>query len=246
MLLSVLLPAKDESENIAALLQEIHQALKGTDHEIILVDDGSRDSTAALAVETSKSLTCPVTVIRHAKSCGQSTAMHTALNQARGTWIATLDADGQNDPHDIPKLIHAADTLTTSDFCIIGHRKNRKDNGWKRLQSRIANAIRQRILRDGTPDTGCGLKLLPRSTFLKLPYFHHMHRYTPALVKRLGGDIISVAVNHRPRTAGVSKYTALNRAFAGIWDLMGVYWLIRRARIPEIVGVEPQDPQGHA
>jgi glycosyltransferase involved in cell wall biosynthesis len=158
----------------------------------------------------------------------------TGVQDAQAALIVTMDADGQNDPADIPNLLAAARKFPAgTDFCIAGYRKNRKDTPWKRFQSKVANNIRRRILNDGTPDTGCGLKVLPKKTFLKLPYFDHIHRFIPALVHRINGEIVVVEVNHRDRQAGVSKYNMLGRLGVGIVDMFGVMWLQRRTKIAE-------------
>ncbi|RUO79900.1 dolichol-phosphate mannosyltransferase [Idiomarina tyrosinivorans] len=238
MQFSVVLPAKDEADNIDSLLNEIHQALQGKAHEIIVVDDGSSDGTGDVVKRTAETLACPVQLITHQQACGQSTALYTAVQHARGDWIVVLDADGQNDPADIPNLYERVQTIDAKHLCVIGHRQKRKDTPWKRFQSRIANRFRAFVLRDETPDTGCGLKILPRHTYLQLPYFHHMHRFIPALVRRMGGSVQSVAVNHRPRTQGVSKYNAWNRFWAGLLDIMGVLWLIHRSRQPKVANLE--------
>jgi dolichol-phosphate mannosyltransferase len=169
-------------------------------------------------------------VLLHKTQSGQSTAVRTGVKAARGAWIATLDGDGQNDPADIPKLIAMRDASPPQIKLFAGWRVNRQDTGSKRYASRIANAIRSRLLRDETPDTGCGIKLFERALFLDLPYFDHMHRYLPALVQRAGWQVKSVPVNHRARGAGVSKYNNLNRALVGISDLRGVAWLIKRSK----------------
>jgi dolichol-phosphate mannosyltransferase len=162
-----------------------------------------------------------------------------AARQARGRYLITIDGDGQNDPADMPALLKVArETEAQGEhFCIAGYRKNRQDTEWKKFQSRIANAVRQKILNDQVPDTGCGLKLIPRGTWLQLPYFDHMHRYLPALVLRLGGAIRVVPVNHRARQAGVSKYNAWNRLWVGLVDMAGVVWLTRRGKRPVIAQV---------
>lgn len=238
---SVLIPAKDEAGNIGALVGEIAAALGPVcTYEIVLVDDGSTDGTGRVFMERCRELGAPAQLLRHARSCGQSTALTTAARHARGLYLVTIDGDGQNDPADIPALLAEAGRMVTQakDFCIAGYRKNRRDTEWKKFQSRIANAVRRRILDDGVPDTGCGLKLVPRRTWLMLPYFDHMHRYIPALVLRLGGCVAVVPVNHRHRQAGVSKYTAWNRVWVGIVDMFGVRWLIRRGKLPELEQVE--------
>ncbi len=211
----------------------IQHTPKGVGFEIIYVDDGSSDGTLSEIRELAGELPVRLRVVQHEKSMGQSTAIMTGVRYARNEWIMTLDADGQNDPADIPRFIDvAAQQPVGADFCVAGYRKNRKDTAWKRFQSRIANRVRQRLLHDETPDTGCGLKLIPRRTFLSLPYFDHMHRFLPALVKRLEGRVLVVEVNHRDRHCGISNYTMLSRLGVGIVDLFGVIWLLRRAKCP--------------
>ncbi|MGL5358561.1 MAG: glycosyltransferase, partial [Shewanella sp.] len=197
-------------------------------------DDGSLDDTFGEVMGTASRMQCQAKAIRHERSTGQSTAISTGVLHARGKYIVTLDADGQNDPADIPAMLAKLAHIRAEHFCIAGYRKNRKDTPWKRIQSRVANKVRGALLHDGVPDTGCGLKLFPRATFLRLPYFDHMHRYLPALVRRMGGEVIIAEVNHRDRQVGVSKYTAWNRAWVGIVDMMGVMWLGRRAKIAKI------------
>jgi len=234
---SLVIPAKNEASNIQPLVGEIVSALKSqVTFEIIYVDDGSEDATyqtlQTLAAETFPQLR----VLRHKASCGQSTAIWTGVQQAKGRWVVTLDADGQNDPADIPALLQQAAAFSDGQhFCIAGFRKKRKDTAWKRLQSRIANAVRRRILHDDTPDTGCGLKLLPKTTFVQLPYFDHMHRFLPAMVRRLGGQVVVVEVNHRDRQHGQSNYTMLGRLGVGLVDMAGVMWLQRRSKRAELV-----------
>jgi dolichol-phosphate mannosyltransferase len=170
--------------------------------------------------------------LTHAQSCGQSAAIVSGVRAARGEWIATLDGDGQNDPADIPKLLALVrDPAQPKNLqCIAGWRKKRQDTWLKRLSSKIANGVRSRLLGDATPDTGCGLKLIPRAVWLQLPFFDHMHRFLPALVQRNGGATVSVEVNHRPRTRGVSNYGLHNRLWVGLVDLVGVMWLQRRMK----------------
>jgi dolichol-phosphate mannosyltransferase len=228
--LSVVVPVFNERDNIPPLLAEIAAALRGrVDFEIVYVDDASKDDS--LSVLGAAKATYPeLRVIRHLNQSGQSTAIRNGVKAARGTWIATLDGDGQNDPADIPKLIAMRDESAAPIKLFAGWRVNRQDSGSKRWASRWANAIRSRLLRDETPDTGCGIKLFDRAAFLDLPYFDHMHRYLPALMQRAGWQVKSVPVNHRPRGTGVSKYNNLNRALVGISDLRGVAWLIKRSR----------------
>jgi dolichol-phosphate mannosyltransferase len=228
--LSVVVPVFNERDNVAPLVGEIVAALRGVvPFEIVYVDDYSKDDT--LAVLTGLMATTPeLRVVRHLAQSGQSTAIRNGVKAARGTWIATLDGDGQNDPADIPKLVQARATADPAIKLFAGWRVNRQDSGSKRWASKIANAIRSRLLRDETPDTGCGIKLFERAMFLDLPYFDHMHRYLPALMKRAGWQSVSVPVNHRGRSSGVSKYNNLNRAWVGLADLRGVAWLIRRSK----------------
>ncbi len=236
-LLSVVIPAKNEQENIEPLVEEIVASLAPVcPFEIVYVDDGSTDNTYRVLRELAMARFPQVRVVKHQYSVGQSTAVHTGVTHAKGELIVTLDADGQNDPADIPALLEAAKSFTPGQcFCIGGYRKNRKDTAWKRFQSRIANRIRSRFLNDDTPDSGCGIKLFPRETFLKLPYFDHMHRFIPALVKRSGGEIRVVPVNHRDRRHGTSNYTMLSRLWVGIVDMFGVLWLQKRAKIAHVV-----------
>lgn len=235
--LSIVIPAKNEQDNIRPLVSEIANVLNDIiDFELIYVDDGSSDNTYGEIKQLAESQFPQLCVIRHRYPVGQSTAIATGVRHAKGPLIVTMDADGQNDPADIPKMLNIASGFPLSThFCIAGYRKCRKDTAWKRLQSRIANRVRGAILADDTPDTGCGLKLFPRHTFLQLPYFDHMHRFLPALIKRLGGRIEVVEVNHRDRQAGVSKYTMLSRLGVGIVDMLGVLWLQRRTQRPELV-----------
>jgi dolichol-phosphate mannosyltransferase len=233
--LSVVIPAKNEEDNVIPLIAEIHSALDGVaDYEIVYVDDGSSDNTYANFMSLIEDGQHTLRVVRLKNSVGQSTAIMEGIYAARGALIATMDADGQNDPADIPRLLDAARQLPLiSDFCITGFRINRRDTRWKRFQSRIANGVRQKLLNDGTPDTGCGLKIVPRDTFLKLPYFDHIHRFIPALVRRINGTVVVLEVNHRERQAGVSKYNMLGRLGVGIVDLLGVIWLQHRVKISE-------------
>ncbi|MGX5729682.1 glycosyltransferase family 2 protein [Pseudoxanthomonas beigongshangi] len=228
--LSVVVPVFNERDNVTPLIDEITAALRGRiDFEIVYVDDHSRDDTLAV-LQGLKARVPELRVLQHVRQSGQSTAIRTGVKAARGAWIATLDGDGQNDPADIPKLIAARDGGEAQTKLYAGWRVNRQDSGSKRWASKWANAIRSRMLRDETPDTGCGIKLFEREAFLDLPYFDHMHRYLPALMQRAGWKTISVPVNHRHRTAGVSKYNNLNRALVGISDLSGVAWLIKRGK----------------
>jgi dolichol-phosphate mannosyltransferase len=240
--LSIVIPVRNEAGNIAPLVAEIAAALDGVAaYEIVYVDDGSDDATAAEIGRLQGGLP-QLRLIRHTRSYGQSAAIRSGVKAARGGWIATLDGDGQNDPADIPALWRIAQDMPGSGrearLMIVGHRGRRQDSWSKRRASAIANAVRRRLLHDDTPDTGCGLKLFPRALFLDLPYFDHMHRFLPALVLREGGAVQSVPVNHRPRQRGASKYGVLDRLGVGIVDLFGVMWLRRRSAMPELIEAE--------
>lgn len=232
--LSVVIPAHDEVENLPTLIVEVADVLRGAvAFEIVCIDDASTDATLE-ALGALRTRIPELRILHHATRSGQSTAILNGVRAARGAWIATLDGDGQNDPSDIPRLLRARDAASANVRLFAGWRVDRQDSGSKRWASRWANAIRQRLLRDGTPDTGCGTKLFERDAFLTLPYFDHMHRYLPALMQRAGWRTQSVPVNHRARAGGVSKYGNLERALAGIADLRGVVWLMRRARLTEV------------
>ncbi len=226
--LSVVVPVCNEAENVEPLAREIHAALAGSDYEMIFIDDGSTDDTAAILSRLKRELPT-LRVLRHSFRSGQSVAVASGVRAARAPWVATLDGDGQNDPADIPKLLAArSDPANERVGLIMGNRTTRRDTAFRRLQSRIANGVRSGLLGDGTPDTGCGIKLFPRDAFLELPRFDHMHRFLPALFQRHGARVISVPVNHRPRLRGTSKYGMLNRLWVGIVDILGVMWLRRR------------------
>jgi len=234
--LSIVIPVKNEQDNILPLLEEIHAALEGRyDYEVIYVDDGSDDASARV-LGAARNTYPRLRVLRHAESCGQSTAVRSGVKAARAPWIATLDGDGQNDPADIPNLMAAiqAPDCPAELKLIAGWRKTRSDTWLKRFSSKVANTVRSTLLKDSTPDTGCGLKLFQREMFLDLPYFDHMHRFLPALMLRAGGQVRSVEVRHRHRERGVSKYGLHNRLWVGIVDLFGVGWLQRRAKRPVI------------
>ena len=245
--LSVVIPLKNEAENIAPLAGEIRAALDGlVEYEILFVDDGSNDATGAEVSRLAARMP-QVRLLHHARNCGQSAAIRTGVRAARAACIATLDGDGQNDPADIPALWRLARQAPANPpLMIAGYRERRQDSWSKRLASGVANAVRGRLLRDRTPDTGCGLKLFPRSLFLDLPYFDHMHRFLPALVLREGGVVRSVPVNHRPRRQGVSKYGVLDRLGVGIVDLFGVMWLQRRTTHTHPVDETVQDTNAAA
>jgi dolichol-phosphate mannosyltransferase len=227
---SIVVPVRNEAGNVAPLIAEIADALDSRwRYEIIYVNDGSTDATAERLAEIMKQPT-NLRRIDHAISSGQSAAVRTGVRAARGAIVATLDGDGQNDPAFLPDLIAAIQDGGGRIGLAAGQRIGRKDTGFKKLQSRIANGVRNVILRDGTRDTGCGLKAFRRDVFLLMPYFDGLHRFLPALVRREGYDIAYVDVIDRPRRSGVSNYGFFDRLWIGIMDLAGVWWLIRRKK----------------
>ena len=236
---SVVVPVRNEAGNIAPLIAEIAAALGGRSRfEIVYVNDGSTDSTEtelrALMAERPW-----LRQIKHVSSCGQSAAVRSGVTHARAPVIVTLDGDGQNDPAFIPALLDALATGTPRTGLVAGQRVGRKSSGFKKLQSRIANGVRGAVLRDGTRDTGCGLKAFRRDVFLALPYFDGLHRFLPALIRREAFDIGYVDVVDRPRGHGVSNYGMWDRLWVGILDLAGVWWLIRRKkRVPQVSEVK--------
>ena len=238
--LSVVVPVRNEAGNIAPLVGEIEAALTGRlPFEIVYVDDGSTDASGEELAQLRR--TRPhLRVVRHAVSCGQSAAVRSGVRAARAPVVATLDGDGQNDPAFLPAMYDALQAAGSGCGLVQGQRVGRKDTGFKRVQSRIANSVRGAILRDGTRDTGCGLKLFRREAWLALPYFDALHRFTPALMKREGFTIAHVDVKDRPRQAGVSKYGFFDRLWVGVVDLAGVRWMInRRKRVPQASEIAP-------
>ena len=241
MELSVVIPVLNESENVGPLLKEVVAALSGGPaFEVVYVDDGSDDATPRLLAELGGRFPM-LRVVTHARRYGQSAAIRTGVIAARAPWIATLDGDRQNVPADLPRLWARASAPDAPDL-IAGQREKRRDSWTKRISSRIANRVRGALLKDGVTDTGCGLKMFRRDVFLSLPYFDHMHRYLPALVRRHGGKVETAQVGHRHRPAGTSKYGTLDRLIVGISDLLGVVWLIRRSNFP----IEIKGPAGQA
>ena len=240
---SVVIPLHDEELNLAALVAGVMAALSGLRHEIVLVDDGSNDGTRALALRLAARHPA-LRVIAHEVAAGQSAAVHSGVLAARAAVIATLDGDGQNPPENLPALIAplmAADRPARLAL-VAGQRVGRRDTLSKKTASRLANGIRARVLKDGTRDTGCGLKAFRRDAFLALLYFNHLHRYLPALFARDGWEVAHVDVTHAARQAGRSKYTNFGRAIVGISDLMGVAWLIRRRKTSRPTELLP-DPE---
>ena len=232
---SVVVPVRNEAGNVAPLVAEIAAAIEGQwRFEVVYVNDGSSDGTDAELKRLMGSHPW-LRRVRHKQSCGQSAAVRTGVAAARGTFVVTLDGDGQNDPRFIPAMIRALEAGAPRVGLIAGQRTGRKATGFKKLQSRVANSVRGSVLRDGTRDSGCGLKAFRREVFLSLPYFDGLHRFLPALVRRDGYDIGYVDVVDRPRGAGVSNYGMWDRLWIGILDLAGVWWLIRRKkRVAEI------------
>lgn len=235
--ISVIIPVYNEEDNLSPLVSEIQAALADLfTFEILYVDDGSSDAT----VEALKALAKDRPSLRyvcHEGNFGQSAAVATGVRYACGAVIATLDGDGQNDPADIPKLLAALKRNSRTSIhnkLVVGRRHKRKDTWIKRISSKIANGVRSRLLKDSTPDTGSGLKVFSKDTFMNLPKFDHMHRFLPALIIRNGGEVISIEVNHRERLRGQSKYGLHNRLWVGIVDMMGVMWLQRRGIAPVV------------
>ncbi len=236
---SVVVPVRNEADNVAPLVKEIAGALDGRwAYEIIYVNDGSTDATGERLLELMKRHP-QLRQLRHAVSSGQSAAVRSGVRAARGAIVATLDGDGQNNPAFLPELISAVEKGGDRLGLAAGQRVGRKDTGFKRWQSRTANAVRNAILHDGTRDTGCGLKAFRREVFLSMPYFDGVHRFLPALVRREGFDIAYVDVIDRPRHSGVSNYGFFDRLWIGIMDLAGVWWLIRRKK-PTPTAIEVQ------
>lgn len=237
LFVSVLIPAKNEAQNLPSLLNEVRTALAGERYEVLVVDDGSTDDTLRVLQQIKAEGYEPLRILHNGVSLGQSTSIWHAAHAAHGEWLATLDGDGQNDPADLPGMLALVRNAGQQQgqgeqvTLVAGHRVNRRDTASKRWASRFANGLRSRLLKDATPDTGCGLKLIHRAAFLRLPYFDHMHRFIPALIQRHHGRMIVHPVHHRHRQAGVSNYGNLDRALVGILDLFGVWWLVRRTRL---------------
>lgn len=231
---SVVVPVHNESGNVGTLAREIATALDGRAYEMIFVDDASSDDTRAVLAALKADFPT-LRVLSHRHNAGQSRAIRSGVLGARGRVVGTLDGDGQNDPADLPDLYRALTRQDAPDrlAMVMGRRTKRKDTAWKRFGSRFANSIRRRMLRDDCDDSGCGIKVIRREAYLALPYFDHMHRYMPALVKAEGYGVEFMDVNHRERGTGQSKYTNFGRLWAALSDLRGVTWLIRRRRNPE-------------
>lgn len=234
--LSFVIPMHNESGNCAQLIREIQTCGNSLSdqYEILCIDDASTDNTLSI-LEDLQTKIPKLRIIALANNCGQSTALFTGVRHAKGDIIATLDGDGQNNPADIPAMLALLYDKKDEDVRMIaGWRKKRKDTFWRRLCSKVANSVRRFLLRDSTPDTGCGLKVFYRETFMVLPWFDHMHRFLPSLVQRSGGGVLSVEVSHRQRQHGTSHYGTLDRLRVGIVDLFGVAWLQRRNKLPQV------------
>ncbi|MEM6627680.1 MAG: glycosyltransferase family 2 protein [Pseudomonadota bacterium] len=231
--LSVVVPVYNEAENVDALAREIASVLDGRSYEMIFVDDSSTDDTRARLAALKAELPA-LRIAGHRRNAGQSRAVRSGVQAARAPIVATLDGDGQNDPIDLPALyaqLTRADA--PSDLALVqGRREKRKDTAWKRFGSRLANRVRMGVLKDDHDDSGCGAKAFKKDAFLALPYFDHMHRYMPALMKAEGFGVEACPVNHRPRSFGRSKYTNFGRLAAAATDLRGVIWLMKRRRSP--------------
>ena len=229
--ISIVIPIYNEQDNIIQLINEVRAALeKKINYEIIVVDDGSDDNTYE-EMNKIKKINKNITFISHKKNYGQSIGLRTGIIEANSEYIVTLDGDGQNDPRDILKLINSFDT-GVSFMMVIGNRVNRIDSIAKKLASRLAFQIRKLLLKDTTPDTGCAIKVFRKKDFLQLPFFNHIHRFLPFLFNTFGGKIVSIPVNHRPRSSGISKYSNFQRLLVGINDLYGVIWLRKRCVWP--------------
>lgn len=228
--LSILIPAHNEQDNLAQLINEIvavmPQPMAAFVYEIIVVDDGSTDATRAEILPLMDAIP-PLRLIVHGRRAGKSAALKTGFNAAGGSWVATLDGDGQNDPADLARLWQE---IASGPATVIyaGVRNRRNDGPVKKFTSRFANAVRRRALKDTARDSGCGFKVLPASLATALPYFDNMHRFLPALARRHGYGVREVLVNDRPRVHGASKYGFFDRAVVSFLDLVGVYWLVRR------------------
>lgn len=233
--LSVVIAVFNEAENVAAVARETLDALGASaakdSFEVVFVDDGSSDETVAALKGVGDSR---IVIVRHIGRCGKSQAVRTGVLAARGRWIGTMDGDGQNDPVDVAKMYDLAVAAGGSPL-VAGVRRRRHDPASRLVATRIANGLRQSLLNDGCPDTGCGLKLFERDAFLVLPVFEGQHRFLPALFKTYGHPLILHDVNHRARSAGVSKYSNIGRALVGVVDLFGVVWLRARTRAPKAV-----------
>ena len=231
--ISVVIPIYNEEGNIINLIDELIPIVDKIGGEIIIVDDNSNDASRDLILKKKNNVNIEILLLQHAKQYGQSAGLLTGIKAAKNDLIVTLDGDGQNDPKDITSMLKVwEDNNENSCLLVIGHRQNRQDNWSRRYASLMAKRFRKFILKDSTPDSGCGIKVFSRNLFLSLPYFDHIHRFLPALTRRHGGSVISHIVSHRNRSSGVSKYSNWQRFRVGLIDLYGVSWLIRRSSFP--------------
>jgi dolichol-phosphate mannosyltransferase len=235
MRISVVIPALNEEGNIGRLIEETYAEVPSDLlGEVLAVDDASDDETAA-EIKALLPKYASLRYLRHGRRAGQSAALRTAVAAACFPVIATMDGDGQNDPRDIAKLARKLGGEGAEPAMVAGIRAGRKGPGSRKLASRFANWLRDMVLADGCPDTGCGIKVYRRDAYLALPYFTSMHRYLPAFFLTYGHEIAYENVNDRPRLRGASKYTNLGRALIGIYDLVGVSWLRKRTLVPLVV-----------
>lgn len=231
--ISVVIPIYNEEGNIINLIDELIPIVDKIGGEIIIVDDNSNDASRDLILKKKNNVNIEILLLEHAKQYGQSAGLLTGIKAAKNDLIVTLDGDGQNDPKDINSMLKVwEDNNENSYLLVIGHRQNRQDNWSRRYASLMAKRFRKFILKDSTPDSGCGIKVFSRNLFLSLPYFDHIHRFLPALTRRHGGSVISHIVSHRNRSSGVSKYSNWQRFRVGLIDLYGVSWLIKRSSFP--------------
>lgn len=231
--ISVVIPIYNEEGNIINLIDELIPIVDKIGGEIIIVDDNSNDASRDLILKKKNNVNIEILLLEHAKQYGQSAGLLTGIKAAKNDLIVTLDGDGQNDPKDITSMLKVwKDNNENSYLLVIGHRQNRQDNWSRRYASLMAKRFRKFILKDSTPDSGCGIKVFSRNLFLSLPYFDHIHRFLPALTRRHGGSVISHIVSHRNRSSGVSKYSNWQRFRVGLIDLYGVSWLIKRSSFP--------------
>ena len=252
--LTIVIPVHNEQDNIEILLAEIEKEISASipNYEIIVVNDGSNDSTLSV-LKSSLQARTNLKIFHHRTNLGQSSSLLSGVKGARSRWVATLDGDGQNDPHDITKLWNLINAPDSDIMMVVGRRKIRSDSVLRKASSRIANNIRRFLLRDKVADSGCALKIFDREIFMSLPHFDHFHRFLPALYQRAGGKVISVDVSHRARRSGKSHYGVNNRLWVGISDLLGVIWLIKRGKpwllnTPTEIHSDPnnkESPDGH-
>ena len=226
--ISVIVPVMNEHGNIRPLIDETVEALQGRDFEIIYINDGSDDGSAEELAKAQADVPM-LRVLTHQKRAGQSAAIRSGLLRSHGKLICVLDGDGQNVPADLPHLLDELETIRPAKGMAGGVRTKRQDNAMRKRASGFARMIRKNLLKDSHPDSGCGIKVVDRDIFIQLPFFNHMHRFMPSLVRRAGGVVLAVPVQHRARHAGQSKYTNLNRALVGIVDVLGMIWLLKRS-----------------